>query len=825
MSGSIYVNFALLATGDVIGAISLTFAIKYSRRVLCMSACMFSVAILSFCQLAVAPDAAMTIAGLAMCGRFMITVLFNMTYAFTAELFPTPLRSSALGTGSMFSRFGGIAAPYVATLIEVWRPLPVIILGSCGIIGGVVLLFLPETFNKPLPGTIEEIEKSSKIESLPIKLVQKLFSSSSRKEPPIDFYGVLGSEFYRNPIDHAVLLKSYRTPIDCSLYMGLEYGGYVQLKQTLMDPVEYKKVYVVVLIICKQNFDNDTKEPELYLCEPLISVVHNVIKTYQKHVKRCSIPQCDDSPTKNHPAEWLNSAIPLKYDEKTEKRIPDNCHMYKYNLTSKSNETCDLDFFENSTIIKCQTFVYAEKYQTLTKEWDLTCDKRSRLVIGMSVYMAGFLVGVYLFGLISDRLNIFGSHCHNTPFVAKRSRDLLRSRIGIESPKWLISQKRYEDAKTAIKTFAKMQRQEVPESSLQTPEEEKDNNENVQKKLNPLDLFRTSNVRFRMILISIIWFFDSLIAYSIALGTKEMNGSIYTNFALVATGDLLAIVALTFAIKYFRRVLFMSACMFSVAIVSFCQLAIAPEAAMAIGGLALCGRFLITLTFNMTYAFTAELFPTPVRSSALGTGSMFSRVGGILAPYVATLIILEEMKDAGRAQVIFVMFAFWTQFVTCFNVYTQMFSQGDELYRCSIPGCDESPAKYQTEWLNSAIPQKYDKKTEMYILDNCHMHSYNVTSKSNGTCDFDVFENSTKVKCQTFVYASNYHTLTKEVMKIQINFLSMLLENKKSPPRYDTFPKTRSTTSVQKPLSNSNSPENQWRMKKLWALGLIDLRA
>ncbi|KAG1682452.1 Solute carrier family 22 member 2 [Nymphon striatum] len=74
--------------------------------------------------------------------------------------------------------------------------------------------------------------------------------------------------------------------------------------------------------------------------------------------------------------------------------------------------------------------------------------------------------------------------------------------IGIESPKWLISQKKYEDAKTAIKKFAKMQGKEVPESSLQIPEEEKDNNENVQKKLTPFDLFRTPKVRFRMILIS-----------------------------------------------------------------------------------------------------------------------------------------------------------------------------------------------------------------------------------------------------------------------------------------------------------------------------------
>ncbi|KAG1682454.1 Organic cation transporter protein [Nymphon striatum] len=185
MNGSMYVNFALVATGDLLAIVALTFAIKYFRRVLFMSACMFSVAFVSFCQLAIAPEASMAIGGLALCGRFLITLTFNMTYAFTAELFPTPVRSSALGTGSMFSRVGGILAPYVATLIQIWRPLPVLILGSCGIVGGIVLLFLPETFNKELPSTVEEIENSAKIQSLPIKLMHKLFLSSSQKERPI----------------------------------------------------------------------------------------------------------------------------------------------------------------------------------------------------------------------------------------------------------------------------------------------------------------------------------------------------------------------------------------------------------------------------------------------------------------------------------------------------------------------------------------------------------------------------------------------------------------------------------------------------------------
>lgn len=155
-------------------------------------------------------DSSYVIAGLAMLGRFLMVLNFNTTYVFTAELFPTPLRSSAMGTGSMFSRVGGILAPIVASLVsfifhlqstflkmentetwmllwitnyirryvrvlsrhrhrlsivylwlqvEVWHPLPVLIMGTCGFIGCVILLFMPETLNKPLPNNIEEIEQ------------------------------------------------------------------------------------------------------------------------------------------------------------------------------------------------------------------------------------------------------------------------------------------------------------------------------------------------------------------------------------------------------------------------------------------------------------------------------------------------------------------------------------------------------------------------------------------------------------------------------------------------------------------------------------------
>ncbi len=53
--------------------------------------------------------------------------------------------------------------------------------------------------------------------------------------------------------------------------------------------------------------------------------------------------------------------------------------------------------------------------------------------------------------------------------------------------------------------------------------------------------------------------------------------------------------------------------------------------------LAMAGKFCVTGTFGIVYVYSAEIFPTVVRSAGIGTASVFARVGGAVAPYVGAL--------------------------------------------------------------------------------------------------------------------------------------------------------------------------------------------
>ena len=55
----------------------------------------------------------------------------------------------------------------------------------------------------------------------------------------------------------------------------------------------------------------------------------------------------------------------------------------------------------------------------------------------------------------------------------------------------------------------------------------------------------------------------------------------------------------------------------------------------------LIGKFGATAAFNVAYLYTAEMYPTQIRSTAVGMCSMMSRIGGILAPQVLFIIRLE----------------------------------------------------------------------------------------------------------------------------------------------------------------------------------------
>lgn len=52
-------------------------------------------------------------------------------------------------------------------------------------------------------------------------------------------------------------------------------------------------------------------------------------------------------------------------------------------------------------------------------------------------------------------------------------------------------------------------------------------------------------------------------------------------------------------------------------------------------GFSLLGKMFVTAVMMMLYSYTSEVFPTAVRSSAVGLCSTFGRIGSTVAPLIA----------------------------------------------------------------------------------------------------------------------------------------------------------------------------------------------
>ncbi|CAN0334995.1 unnamed protein product [Rangifer tarandus platyrhynchus] len=98
---------------------------------------------------------------LAVFGKGCLSGSFSCLFLFTSELYPTVTRQTGMGISNMWARVGSMTAPLVKITGELKPFIPNVIFGSIALLGGSAALFLPETLNRPLPETIEDVENWS----------------------------------------------------------------------------------------------------------------------------------------------------------------------------------------------------------------------------------------------------------------------------------------------------------------------------------------------------------------------------------------------------------------------------------------------------------------------------------------------------------------------------------------------------------------------------------------------------------------------------------------------------------------------------------------
>ncbi|XP_021942710.1 organic cation transporter protein-like isoform X2 [Zootermopsis nevadensis] len=162
IGGDIYLNTVLSGIVEVPAvAISILFLLKMGRRwPLCLT--LMGSGVACFLTLAIPPgDKSLQWVTItfAMVGKFSVSSSNAVMPVFTAELFPTVVRNLGVGSSNVPAGIALMLVPYLWNLSGMDERVPMGVLGAFGIVGGLSVLLLPETGDRPMAATLQEGEE------------------------------------------------------------------------------------------------------------------------------------------------------------------------------------------------------------------------------------------------------------------------------------------------------------------------------------------------------------------------------------------------------------------------------------------------------------------------------------------------------------------------------------------------------------------------------------------------------------------------------------------------------------------------------------------
>ncbi|ESO89316.1 hypothetical protein LOTGIDRAFT_106549 [Lottia gigantea] len=204
-----------------------------------------------------------------------------------------------------------------------------------------------------------------------------------------------------------------------------------------------------------------------------------------------------------------------------------------------------------------------------------------------------------------------------------------------ESPRWLLSENKEEEAEEIIRHAAKVNKVKLDEKLfLQSVEEDE-----KQEKANIFQLFKYRVLAFRTFIIFFNWMVVSMVYFGLSLNSDNLGaGSLFLNFFLVGLVEFPAYtICLVFLDRKGRRVLHTCSMLTSgiACIITIFTILYAGEGQQWLTvTFAMIGKLGATMGFAVIYVFSSELFPTVVRQAGMGFSSSCARLGGMISPYV-----------------------------------------------------------------------------------------------------------------------------------------------------------------------------------------------
>lgn len=176
------------------------------------------------------------------------------------------------------------------------------------------------------------------------------------------------------------------------------------------------------------------------------------------------------------------------------------------------------------------------------------------------------------------------------------------------------------------------------------------------------DLFKSPNLRMKTLNVCFCWFANALAYYGLSLSTGKLDGNPFLILFILSVVELPSYVAIIFTLDLLGRRSITSTLMLIGGVC--CVLAAYIEQGSTLAtGVVMVGKFTIAGSFAVVYNYSAELFPTVVRNSAMGLGSVAARLAGALTPLITLLDSFDPTIPAITFGVIALLSGTWVMFL------------------------------------------------------------------------------------------------------------------------------------------------------------------